>query len=276
MLSNAVSFGEAVAIMIPMGRADFGQTGAQVGLQNGAIGVVVAEGLTLFREGLVALLSGAQGGGPVVRSAGSLDEAMLHLSHGVAAGASAGVLLLDLALPGTDAAAVAGTAGLALVRARFPAVRIVALAGCGTRDEALRCLAAGAHGYVAKSASAAELIRAIEAVRDGGVHVPASLVMAPEAEQEPQPQSGADPGEDVPDRTTIPGPASMRMLTGRQRDVLRLMAEGRSTKDIARTLDLAVSTIKVHLAGVYRAVGARNRVEALCRAGLLPGEALLS
>ena len=51
--------------------------------------------------------------------------------------------------------------------------------------------------------------------------------------------------------------------------MLRLLAEGRSTKDIARTLDLAVSTIKVHLGALYRAFGARNRVEALCRAGRL-------
>jgi DNA-binding NarL/FixJ family response regulator len=47
--------------------------------------------------------------------------------------------------------------------------------------------------------------------------------------------------------------------------VLRLLAEGRSTKDIARRLGLAVSTVKVHIAAIYRAIGARNRVEAVLR-----------
>jgi DNA-binding NarL/FixJ family response regulator len=46
-----------------------------------------------------------------------------------------------------------------------------------------------------------------------------------------------------------------------------LLAEGRSTKDIARRLDLGVGTVKVHLAGVYRVLGAQNRMEAVVKAG---------
>lgn len=231
-------------------------------------GLVVAEGLMLFREALMALLSEARDGGPPLRSAGTLEEAMTELSRAMLTSGSAGLLLLDLGLLGE-----AGTGALSLVRQRFPTVRIVAFAGAGSRDEALRCLAAGAHGYVAKSATAAELIRAIAVVEDGGVHVPSSLATAPTSDAAPR----ADGGETATGRIVAPpSPGTTRTLTGRQRDVLRLMAEGRSTKDIARTLDLAVSTIKVHLAGVYRTVGARNRVEALCRAGLLPREALTS
>ena len=61
------------------------------------------------------------------------------------------------------------------------------------------------------------------------------------------------------------GKESVR-LTSRQNDVLRLLGEGRSTKDIARCLNLSVGTIKVHLASIFRALGARNRVEAALRA----------
>jgi DNA-binding NarL/FixJ family response regulator len=57
-------------------------------------------------------------------------------------------------------------------------------------------------------------------------------------------------------------------LTGRQRDVLRLLGEGRSTKDIARRLGLAVPTVKTHLAALYRQLGARNRVEAVVKASM--------
>lgn len=209
-------------------------------------GIIVAEEMALMRDGLVGLLAGAWAHGPV-RPAATLAEATSLLAADCQC-----VLLLDLALLGE-----AGPMGLQALRERFPSLRIVALAGRETRDGILRCLAAGAHGYIAKSAPFAELAHAVEVVRGGGVHVPAGLV-APEA----------------PARGTDPAPPAVCALTGRQQDVLRLLAEGRSTKDIARTLDLAVSTIKVHLAAVYRAVGARNRVEALCRAGLLPGPGL--
>ena len=200
-------------------------------------GIVVAESLGLVRDGLVQLLSGWPHG--PVRAAGTLDGALsLIAADGEA------VLLLDLDL------LAGGEVGLRAIGARFPGLRIVALAARESRDGILACLAAGAHGYIAKTAGFAELARAIEVVRGGGVHVPAGLASAPVA---------------------IAGPSAppTTALTGRQQDVLRLLAEGRSTKDIARTLDLAVSTIKVHLAAVYRTFGARNRVEALCRAGRL-------
>ena len=54
-------------------------------------------------------------------------------------------------------------------------------------------------------------------------------------------------------------------LTGRQHDVFRLLAEGCATKTIARRLDLAVGTVKVHLAAIYRQLGVRGRLEALAR-----------
>ncbi len=216
--------------------------------------VIVAEQFALVRESLVALLSAAEAGcaGPsAVRGAASLVEAAAVMGR-----EPRGVLLLDLGLL-EEGSGVA--AGLQAIRSRFPAWHVVALSERETREGVLLCLAAGAHGAVAKTAGAAELLRAVAVVGRGGVHVPAVLA-------EPAPVAA------VP--ASRPEPVSQ--LTERQRDVLRLMAEGRSTKDIARTLDLAVSTIKVHLAAVYRTVGARNRVEALCRAGLLPRDPLAS
>jgi DNA-binding CsgD family transcriptional regulator len=74
-----------------------------------------------------------------------------------------------------------------------------------------------------------------------------------------------------------PAPAPLREaaemphhpLTARQADVLNLLAEGRSTKDIARRLGLAVPTVKTHLAAVYRQLGARNRLQAVVKASAL-------
>lgn len=197
-------------------------------------GVLVTEQLALVRDGLMGLLAGWPHG--PVRSARSLEEATARLDDDEFC-----VLLLDVGLAGP------AMDDLRTLRRRFTGLRVVVMAQHESRDAVLQALAAGAHGFVAKTAGFDELARAIEVVRGGGVHVPRTM---------------AEP--EMPTTT----PASI--LTGRQRDVLRLLAEGRSTKDIARSLDLAVSTIKVHLAAVYRTFGARNRVEALCRAGALP------
>ncbi len=222
-----------------------GAAAEHAGVPGGAgrTAIIVAESRGLVRAGLAGLLA-TWPHGPVCPAA-TLDQVLALVDAEPGA-----VLLLDLDLLGN-----ADPAGLGAVRARAPGVRVIAMAGRNSRDGILACLAAGAHGFVARTAEFAELARAIETVRGGGVHVPATL---------------ATPAEPVP-ASLVPAPAaSAPILTGRQQDVLRLLAEGRSTKDIARTLDLAVSTIKVHLAALYRTVGAHNRVEALCRAGILP------
>jgi DNA-binding NarL/FixJ family response regulator len=95
-----------------------------------------------------------------------------------------------------------------------------------------------------------QLLRALEIVEGGGVFAPATLATAPRA----LPMTRA----------------TSASLTERQREVLRLLSVGRPTKAIARELGVAVGTVKVHLAAIYRALGATNRVEALVKAGGLP------
>ena len=136
-------------------------------------GIVVAEAGALLREGLVGLLAGWPHG--PVHGAATLDEAMALIGSDAAT-----LLLIDLELLGS-----AGPSGLQAVRARWQHLRIVALATRETQDGILACLAAGAHGYIAKTASFAELARAITVVHGGGVHVPAGL--APAAPHSPAP-----------------------------------------------------------------------------------------
>ena len=196
--------------------------------------IVVAESRGLVRAGLVSLLTAWSGA--AVSAAATLDAALAA----VAGEDGAQLLLLDLDLLGE-----AGPRALQSVRQLHGGLRVIVLAGEDSRDAILACLGAGAHGFVARTAEFDELVRAIVAVRAGGIHVPHGAA-----------------------RPAIRAPAPPA-LTARQLEVLRLLAEGRSTKDIARTMDLAVSTIKVHLAGLYRSVGARNRVEAIRRSGVL-------
>lgn len=197
----------------------------------GAMRIVVADRLALVRQGLAAMLQSAWPTA-VLRPVATVEHAASMLDS-----LDDGLLMLDAGLPGASAL-------LRTARGDRPGLRVLMLVEDADRDAVIGCLVAGAHGVVSKTDGFAEVQRAIESVWAGQVHVPSFLPALP-----------------------LPGLAPLPVLTGRQRDVLRLLAKGQSTKDIARSLDLAVSTIKVHLAAVYRALGARNRIEAVCRAG---------
>ena len=103
-----------------------------------------------------------------------------------------------------------------------------------------------------RMAAMTELLQAINCVMSGEVAAPFAL-----NDLVARPASGYRPNKDNE-------PA--KRLTCRQGEGLSLLGQGRSTKEIARALDLAVGTIKVHLASIYRTLGARNRVAATIQA----------
>jgi len=208
------------------------------------IGALIADRHTFFRRGMFALLQESKPGWSLVE-AGTFDEAWARLQD-----SDPELLLLDLDLPSLE-----GADGIRRLRALCPSQCIVVMADSDAREMILECLAAGAQGYVLKSASPAQFLRALETVLSGGVFAPASLtggpVRAPAA---------------VP-RTVENMEPLLATLTDRQRDVFRLLAEGCATKTIARRLNLAVGTVKVHLAAIYRLLGAHSRLEAMAKAG---------
>lgn len=242
--------------------------------------VLIADDHALVRHGLTGLMRDAHPDWKLAEAA-SLDETLDNLAVG-----SADLLLIDLKMPGMDA----GTS-LAALRDAYPDMRIAVLTGTDDRDVILECLAAGVHGYILKSDAAEQLLSAIDMILGGHVYVPAALTRivrsaAPpaqpaerrvaEAARAPSPSrpdvSNVQSLANVPSLASVQPPQSVQSIPGqsvtpRQLDVLKLLAEGRSTKDIARQLNLGVGTVKVHLAGVYRALGARNRMEAVVRAG---------
>jgi DNA-binding NarL/FixJ family response regulator len=159
------------------------------------------------------------------------------------------LLLVDLQLPGMD-----GADGVRRLRMLCPTQNIVVLADSDDRETILECLAAGAQGYVLKSATPSQFLRALDTILSGGVFAPASLTGLPLR------APAAAPSVEVNMQPTLV------VLTDRQRDVFRLLAEGCATKTIARRLDLAVGTVKVHLAAIYRVLGAHSRMEAMAKA----------
>jgi len=185
--------------------------------------VMIVDDHPVVREGLVAALQGKRGI-DVAGSYGSADEALAAEAR-----ARPDVVILDLELP--------GTAGLDAI-ARFAAAVLV-LTAYGTDDEIERALAAGAKGYLLKGAPLADIERAIEAVSRG--------------------ESYLDPR--VTSRVLARG--SRIRLTGREREVLRLLAGGGSNKEIATRLGISERTVKFHATSIYSKLGADNRAQAV-------------
>jgi DNA-binding NarL/FixJ family response regulator len=204
------------------------------------ITALIADRATLFRHGLLGLLRERRPGWSCAE-AGVLDEVLAHLR----------VEPVDLVLFDLQLAGMPGAANLRRLRQAFPDQKIVVLADSDERATILECLAAGANGYILKSTTMNQLVRAVETILSGGVFAPAALTGAP-------PAASTVAVSDVSPLLTH--------LTDRQIEVFRLLSEGCATKTIARRLGLAVGTVKVHLAAIYRVLGAHNRVEAIARA----------
>jgi len=138
------------------------------------------------------------------------------------------VVLLDLAMPGAS-----GFEVLKTTSEKFPEVHVIVLTVHEGEEYAFQALRAGAAGYLPKSAASSELRLAIEHVMGGKKY------LSPTIEQKATFESG---------RSTSEGLAPMSELTPRQLEVLTLIAEGHSTKDIARALNISVKTVETHRA----------------------------
>eukprot|EP01037_Dinobryon_pediforme_P012530 gene12530-12619_t len=232
-----------------------GETGTgQTNPGRAPMKLLVADDHALLRQGLLVSLGDAHPDWQFAEAAG-LDQALEILS-----GNTIDMAIIDLNMPGME-----GGASLQALREGYPDVRIAVLTATEDRATILECLAAGAHGYILKSDAVEQLVFAIETVLRGQVYVPPALARVVQGAQRTNPLPAA--ATPVPEPEIAQPPARIAGFTPRQADVLKLLAEGRSTKDIARRLALGVGTVKVHLAGVYRVLGARNRMEAVVKAG---------
>jgi DNA-binding NarL/FixJ family response regulator len=138
-----------------------------------------------------------------------------------------------------------------------PATRFAVMSNSNIRADVLHFLSAGFHGYICKLHSDSELITAIIDLLSGRFHIPRWLAE----------------GDD--NKSKVLPSAKVRMellrLTRRQREILPLLAQGMSNKEIARHLHIAEGTIKIHTAALLRALGARNRTEAAFLAATVVG-----
>jgi len=198
--------------------------------------ILIADDHALIRTGLRGFLAGLSAQRRV-EAAASLDEAVAFLgNHPV------DLLLVDLAMPGMH-----GVASLHTLREEFPTLRIAVLSGTDDRHTIMQALAAGVNGYIPKSVPPEELAFAIDSILAGRIYLPPGITTQGHA---------AD----------LPAPAAPPGLTVRQDEVLALLTRGLSNKEIARDLNMAEGTVKIHVAGIFRRLNVQNRTEAALRA----------
>lgn len=223
------------------------------GIGQGSVTVLVASPPSLVRYGLRSVLQSLRPGWAVSES-DTLEMTLDVLGH-----YTPDLLLLDTRLPGVN-----GVQALRLLAEHMASPRILVLADDGHRSEILHWLDGGAQGYLTKSAAGSQVVCAIETVLLGGIFAPATLSARPETGAATAPLAGS-PGSGMTYSSAPSGPARGIDLTERQRAVLELVLQGHNTKMIARHLNIAVATAKVHLAAIYRMMGARNRSEVIVK-----------
>ena len=160
-----------------------------------------------------------------------------------------GLLIVDLYLPGMH-----GLEVVREIRAKLPATRILVLTGHPDGDLPARLISQGVHGFVDKSAPINYLIQAIESVIAGGMffatNVPPKTSAAGAQQPKVEPSVKAGP----------PGASldAIKTLSARELEVIRLVAEGHSSKEIADRLDLSVRTVEKHRANIMDKIGVRE------------------
>lgn len=198
--------------------------------------VLIADDHAILRDGLRALLATADDL-EVVGEAADGSEAVA-----LAAKLDPDVILMDVAMPG-----LGGLEATLEIRKQTPRSKILVLTQYAEPEYVRRFLKAGVSGYVLKKSAGAELVSAIRAVLRGG------LALDPEIARAVVQDPGAPPPADAPD--------AYDSLTDREKQVLKLLAEGRTSKDIAELLGISVKTAMSHREHVMLKLDLHNRTE---------------
>jgi two-component system nitrate/nitrite response regulator NarL len=153
------------------------------------------------------------------------------------------LIILDLNMPGGT-----GFDGLDAMRKRRPQTPIVILSGSVRRQDMSDAFEHGASGYLPKTLGGDAMLNALRLVMAGEKFIPAALYE----------EAGGAGGA-----ANLPADSPLRALTPREREVLEQLIEGKSNKEIATVLDLQVVTVKLHMKGILRKLGAHNRTHAV-------------
>jgi two-component system, NarL family, nitrate/nitrite response regulator NarL len=193
------------------------------------IRLVIVDDHPLVRDGLRARLS-VVAGLQVIGEAASGAEALA-----LAAADSPDLMLIDVGMRGMNGIELATA-----LRERHPSIRVLMLSMFDNREYVLSAIRAGARGYVLKESPTEEIIAAISAVWAGGNYFSAQVSSA-----------------------VMRTASAVSQLTGREHEILLLLAHGRSNKLVARQLDISVRTVETHRLSLRRKLGVDSASELL-------------
>jgi len=203
------------------------------------IRVLLVDDHTLFRSGIKALLQRQKD----FEIVGEASDGLEGIKR--ARSLKPDVVLLDLHMPG-----ISGREAVRLIVEELPETKVVMLTVSEDTEDLLDALQAGAHGYLLKNIDTSYFIGAIRSAADG------EAVMSPQMTAKLMQSVRAAPA-------AAAAPAIDReRLSPREREILGYLARGASNKEIARSLDLAESTVKIHVQSILRKLNLVSRVQA--------------
>jgi DNA-binding NarL/FixJ family response regulator len=200
---------------------------------NARYRIVLVEDHTILREGLRALLASD----PEFEVVGEFGD-------GRDAVASVAALEPDLVLTDLSMPRMNGIEAIREIRKRVPGAKMLALTIHKAEEYVRAALQAGAHGYLLKESSHAELLRAARQVLGGRIYISPELAdLFPDGR-----------GDETPPKRKT----RWETLTSREREILKLIAEGNKNKDIARALFISVKTVEKHRSNLMEKLGVHN------------------
>jgi len=211
--------------------------------------VLIVDDHALIREALYAVLREVKREAVIFEASSGRQAMDIVEEH-----PDISLILLDINLPDRD-----GFSVLRELRDRYPTIAIIILSSSNDQDTVKRAFKLGALGFIPKTTGREVMLNAIELVFSGGIYIPSEIL-----EETPSPQPANKPA--TPDFLKGLG------LTDRQIEVLALLMKGQSNKVIAKTLNMAVPTVKNHITVVLKALGVTSRTEAVIKVGQMGWE----
>lgn len=208
------------------------------------IKVVIADDHVLFRDGLRKILS-LEKDILVVGEAGNGEDVLRVVER-----AKPDVLLLDLKMPKGDV-----VQNLLDVAAKSPATRVIILTAFSDEENVLNAAKGGAKGYVPKGVPSATLLQAIKAVYGGGLWIDREIPSWEMFQEIVQEQAAARDAAPLLDE-------SIKTLTKREMEILRLVAEGLTNEEIGKKIFISEKTVKTHLTNIFDKLKVNNRFKA--------------
>ena len=199
--------------------------------------LLIVDDHAILREGLAAMLRQAGPDTEVLQAGDGAEGVRIAEAH-----LDLDAVFLDLEMPGTG-----GMSAVPEFGRRRPELPVIVLSSSEDPDDVRRALALGALSYVPKSAAPQTLLSALALVLSGNIYVP-PLMLNPVA------LAAGSRGAN--------GAGARGSLTERQREVLRLLSDGLSNKEIGRALGLSDKTVKAHITTIFRTLNVVNRTQA--------------